>query len=82
MKTVLYTTDALKDLKRHGNVRDRLRKAIEHYAADPNAHANNVKALTGTSGRRLRVGDFRIIFEETEIDIKVTKIGPRGDVYR
>jgi len=30
----------------------------------------------------MRVGDWRIIFEETETELIVTKIGPRGGVYR
>lgn len=81
MKKVRYTTDALKDLKRHGNMRDRLRKAIEDYATAPQAHANNLKPLTGVSGSRLRVGGYRIIFDETDTEITVTKIGPRGGVY-
>jgi len=81
VKTVRYTGDAAKDLKRHGNVAQRLRQAILDYAANPLAHANNVKPLTGSSGKRLRVGDYRIIFEETDTEITVTKVGPRGGVY-
>jgi len=38
--------------------------------------------LTGITGKRLRVGDYRMVFEETETQILVTKFGPRGDVYR
>jgi mRNA interferase RelE/StbE len=52
------------------------------YSENPAAHSNNVAQLVGQSAKRMRVGDFRIIFEETETDILVTKIGPRGDVYR
>lgn len=81
MKTVAYHPDALRSLKRHGNVASRLRKAIDEYAADTGAHANNVTRLVGTSACRLRVGDFRVIFEETETDILVTAIAPRGNVY-
>lgn len=58
----------------------RLRKAINDYAADPKAHANNVKSL-GDRGTGMRVGDYRIIFDETDTEILVTKVGPRGDVY-
>ena len=32
------------------------------------------------TAKRLRVGNFRVIFEETEAEILVTKIGP-GGVY-
>jgi mRNA interferase RelE/StbE len=59
----------------------RIMAAIVAYAADQTAHANNVTQLVGASTKRMRVGNFRAIFEETEIAILVTKIGPRGDVY-
>jgi mRNA interferase RelE/StbE len=45
------------------------------------AHANNVTRLVGSPAFRLRVGDFRTIFEETETDIFVTTIAPRGNAY-
>jgi mRNA interferase RelE/StbE len=81
MKTVRYHPDALKSLKRHGNIAARVRKAIDEYAAETGAHANSVTRLVGSSGNRLRVGDFRAIFEESDTEIFVTKIGPRGNVY-
>jgi mRNA interferase RelE/StbE len=81
MKQVRYTAGAAKALKRHGNVSARIRRAIGEYAADPAAHANNVRPLAGVAAKRLRVGDFRVIFEETAAEMLVTKIGPRGDVY-
>jgi mRNA interferase RelE/StbE len=80
MKKVTYTGDAAKDLRRHGNMAQRLRKAISDYAADPKAHANNVKNI-GAAGTRLRVGHYRIIFDETDTEIRVTKVGPRGGIY-
>ena len=81
MKTVRYHPDALRSLKRHSNVAARLRKAIDEYAAETGAHANNVTRLVGSSAYRLRIGDFRAICEETETDIVVTAIAPRGSVY-
>ncbi len=59
----------------------RLLEAISDYATAPSAHANNVTRLVGSPAGRLRVGDFRIVFEETETEIIVTKIGPRGSIY-
>jgi mRNA-degrading endonuclease RelE of RelBE toxin-antitoxin system len=29
----------------------------------------------------MRVGDYRVVFVETDTEIEVVKIGPRGDVY-
>ena len=54
---------------------------MDEYAAETGAHANNVTRLVGSPAYRLRVGDFRAIFEETEADIFVTSIAPRGSVY-
>ena len=76
---VSYTSDALKSLRKHGNMTPRIRKAITEMA--DGAHANNVRQLVGSSAFRLRVGDFRVIFERTETEIVVTRIAPRGSVY-
>jgi mRNA interferase RelE/StbE len=81
MKAVRYLRDAQAALRRHSNVASRLRKAIGEYAADPAAHANNATRLVGSSARRLRVGDYRIVFEETDAEIIVTRIAPRGSAY-
>lgn len=76
-----YTADAAKALRRHGNMAARIRKALADYAADPAAHANNVRQLVGSAAKRMRVGDFRVVFEEAGGEIVVTKIGPRSSVY-
>ncbi|MDQ6437138.1 type II toxin-antitoxin system RelE/ParE family toxin [Mesorhizobium sp. LHD-90] len=81
MKAVIILPGAAKALRKHRTEAARLLDKINAYAADPATQANNVKALSGSSALRLRVGDFRIIFEETEAEIVVTKIGPRGFVY-
>lgn len=81
MKPVHYTADVLKSLKRHGNMADRIMRVMREYADGTGAHANNVKALRGSSALRLRVGDFRIVFSETDTEIIVTGLGPRGSIY-
>lgn len=81
MKRVRYTADALRSLKRHGNVANRIMRSVREYADGTGAHANNVKALQGSSALRLRVGDYRVIFDETDTEIIVTGLGPRGSIY-
>jgi mRNA interferase RelE/StbE len=81
VKTVRYTKEAARDLKRHGNIADRARRTVSEYAADPGAHANNVTQLVGNPLWRMRIGDFRAIFEETADMITVTKLRPRGSAY-
>ncbi len=81
MKTVRYTTEALRNLKRHGNMAARIKRAVEDYAADPAAHANNVTPLVGSSASRIRVGDYRVIFVETDAELSIVRVGPRGSAY-
>jgi mRNA interferase RelE/StbE len=81
MKTIVILPAAAKTLRRHRADAARLLDKIEAYATNPATLANNVKALSGSGAFRLRVGDYRVVFEETESEIIVTKIGPRGSVY-
>jgi mRNA interferase RelE/StbE len=81
MKRVVILPAAAKALRKHRAKAERILKKIEAYAANPDAQRNNVKALAGSTAKRLRVGDFRAIFEETETEIIVTRVGPRGSVY-
>ncbi len=53
---------------------------VDQYAADPASQANNVKALQGREGVRLRVGDWRVIMRDGEV-LAVLEIGPRGSIY-
>jgi mRNA interferase RelE/StbE len=69
VKTVRYTTEALRNLKRNGNAAARIRRAVEEYAVDPAAHANNVTRLVGSSANRMRVSAWRVIFVETEAEL-------------
>ena len=80
MNAVRYTTGAPRNLKRHGNMAARIRRSLAEYAADVGAHVNNVTRL-GSSSSRMRVGDYRAIFVETEAELTVVRVGPRADVY-
>lgn len=81
MKTVRYSADAAKALRRHANMAARIRAKIAAYAAAPETQANNVTRLVGVDAKRLRVGDFRVLFTETETELVVLAIGPRGGIY-
>jgi mRNA interferase RelE/StbE len=81
VKQVILLPLAAKALRKHRADAERILSKVEAYAANPEALANKVKALQGSTALRLRVGEYRVIFEETEDEIVVTKIGPRGSVY-
>lgn len=38
--------------------------------------------LKGSTKRKTRVGDYRILFEITATELIVADIGPRGQIYR
>ncbi len=78
MKTIRFTKDAAADMTKYRSVAKRLLGKLERYAE---TGAGNVTKLVGSSAKRLRDGDFRIIFEETETEILITKVAPRGSAY-
>lgn len=81
MKPIAYTKDALKALRKMpANIAERIKVKIEAYATDPTSQANNVKALQGRPGIRLRVGDWRVIMDDGVV-LDVLEIGPRGGIY-
>jgi mRNA interferase RelE/StbE len=81
MKSVLYTRTAATALRKHANRAELLRNKIRQYADDASSQANNIKPLVGVDAKRLRVGDFRVIFTETADTITILDIGPRGGIY-
>ena len=58
-----------------------IKAKIEQYADSPKSLANNVKKLKGREGYRLRIGDWRVIFDDDGRVIWIEEIGPRGGVY-
>ena len=62
----------------------RIQKKLEQIASNPYGQYSNVTKLQNQPGYRLRVGDWRIIYDiyDGELIILVLKIGPRGQVYR
>ncbi len=64
-----------------GNIKDRIRKAIEtRLLTDPISYGLPLrKSLQGF--RKLRVGDYRIIYRIHGKKVIVLKIGHRKDVY-
>ncbi|MEX0852168.1 MAG: type II toxin-antitoxin system RelE/ParE family toxin [Bauldia sp.] len=55
---------------------------IERYAAEPASLSNQVKSLVGDHRKRLRVGDWRVLFVEDRTTITVLDIRSRGSAYK
>lgn len=82
MRAISYTRQALKALRRMpADTAQRIIAKIEQYAEEPETQANNVTALKGREGIRLRVGDWRVIMNDDGVVLAVLEIGPRGSVY-
>lgn len=56
--------------------------AIAKLASDPQPHGS--RKLSGREGWRIRVGEFRVIYEinHTYHNVTILHIGNRRDVYR
>jgi len=61
-----------------------IRQKLEQVAYDPFAEHPNARKLQNRPGYRLRVGDWRVIYEiqENTLIILVLKIAPRGEIYK
>lgn len=82
MKKVIYSKAANKALKRMPtNEVRRITTKVEQYSRDPASQAGNVKKLQGRPGYRLRVGDWRVIFDEDDNIIDIEEIASRGSIY-
>jgi mRNA-degrading endonuclease RelE of RelBE toxin-antitoxin system len=81
---IVYQRRALKDL-RHLPPADRLRvlERVEAFAADPDDPRHAVLALVGAKPTcRLRVGDWRVLFDRIGDKIDVRGIRHRREAYR
>ena len=73
---VEWEANAVKDMRRlSARIRDRIIAKIEQYASDPSSLANQVVALTDSPYRRMRVGNYRVIFQGNRILIEVEEDG-------
>lgn len=75
--TINYSKQALKFLKKQDKTTaQRIITAIERLPQ------GDVKKLQEKDGYRLRVGDFRIIFDKDGTVLYIIKIGNRGEIYK
>lgn len=82
MKQVVLYRAALRTLLRiPKNEAVRIREKISQYAVDPKSLKANVKKLQGREGYRLRVGNWRVIFDENGDVLDIFDIDSRGSIY-
>ena len=79
---IAYTKAAQKALRRMPrNDARRILAAIEAYADAPKGQGHNVIKLQARAGYRMRVGDWRVIFDLDGSVLAILAIGPRGQIY-
>jgi mRNA interferase RelE/StbE len=82
---ILFTKSADKSLRKlPRNNGQRIRRSLDDLATNPYAEHLDVTKLQNRPGYRLRVGDWRVIYEieKDEMTVLVLRVGSRGDVYR
>lgn len=74
---IQYSKQAIKFLKKQDiTTRKRIVNAINSLPS------GDVKKLKGESGYRLRIGDYRVIFDKLGNVLYIEKIDNRGQVYK
>jgi mRNA interferase RelE/StbE len=83
MSKVVYSDAAAKTLSRMDRATSRrIMSKVTQLARDPSSLANNVKRIQGEARMwRLRVGNWRVIYDDDGIVLFVFKVGPRGSAY-
>ncbi|MDD5369466.1 MAG: type II toxin-antitoxin system RelE/ParE family toxin [Anaerolineaceae bacterium] len=82
--TIVFGKTAVKSLRRMPKDVVRLvRQKMEQIAEDPFASHPNLTKLKNRDGYRLRVGDWRVIYDiqKDQVIILVLAINVRGEVY-
>ena len=75
---VIYSNQAIKFLEKQTvSSRQRIINAIYKLPKE-----GDIKKLEGESGKRLRVGIYRVIFDEKNDVVFIRRIKTRGDVYK
>lgn len=83
--SLLLSKDATRTMgKLPKNIRENIDGKLSALAAAPAAVNNNVKPLQGRPGFRLRIGDWRVLYEidHRQRRLLVRHVGPRGEGYK
>jgi mRNA interferase RelE/StbE len=84
MYTVVTTRSFNKAIaKLPTNWQKRIVAKIKEVAVNPHAPSNNLTKLQGRDAYRLRVGDWRVIYElhDEHLVMAILEVGPRGGIY-
>ena len=79
---ITYKKSVEKDLSRLG--RSEARRILNKIEKELSARADNYPLLKGEFAglRKLRVGDYRVIFAILEQEVLILRVGHRRDIYK
>jgi mRNA interferase RelE/StbE len=79
VKQIVFTPAATRQwIRLSSDVRRRIDLRIARFAE---SGQGDVKKLKGRAGSRLRIGDWRVIIDETPDTIVVVAVGHRREIY-
>ena len=78
MFQIIYSRKAIKFLQRQDKATQR--RIVDAIAKLP--FEGDIKKLRNTTGFRLRIGSFRVIFDVNGVIIDIIDIGNRGQIYK
>lgn len=80
MFNIQWTERALKELgKLESGISVRIAQKVEELKEDP--FSKDIKRLKGETAFRLRVGDYRVLFDIIGDTIYISKVGHRKHIY-
>lgn len=81
LKYISRAEKQLRKLPRH--ISGKILAELEKLAENPFASTLDVKKLSGREGYRLRIGDYRAIYEihRKQVIILVIEVGHRKEIY-
>ena len=81
---IYFKEGAYRDLKKLDvNIRKRILKKLKYYSSQQNFLLYAEKLVDSRLGEyRLRIGDYRVLFDVEGGKIIILKIGHRKDVYK
>lgn len=78
--SIIWDEKAYDDLKKlEASIYRRIEKKVSELSEDP--YSKDIKKLKGIEGYRLRIGDYRVIFEIEGNMIQILKVGHRKNIY-
>ena len=74
-------TVVTEDIPKLGSAKSRIRKAIENKLTRNPVEFGKPLRYSLKGCRRLRVGDFRVIYKIEKLTVVIVKIGHRKEIY-